>query len=132
MMKYSKIKKNLEKFFSYFLKDKIVEEVFALTFLLNLSIWIYTALKIKNIQGTIPIQYNFWGEAVRIGEAREVLYYPLIGLIILLGNLLLAFLNSSYFNQINKNNYFSYFILFASFLANVFLFLIVFQVLANI
>jgi ABC-type Na+ efflux pump permease subunit len=131
-MKYSKIKKNLEKFFSYFLKDKIVEEVFALTFLLNLSIWIYTALKIKNIQGTIPLQYNFWGEAVRIGEAREVLYYPLIGLIILLGNLLLAFLNSSYFNQINKNNYFSYFILFASFLANVFLFLIVFQVLANI
>lgn len=126
-MRVSFFKKNIKIFWGKFLKDRIVQEVFALAFILNLFIWFFVYMKIKNIEGEVPLQYNFWGQALRVGKAKELFYYPLIGLIILLGNLILAFFNSAYFGR-NKNNYFSYFVLLAALLANIFLFLGVFQV----
>lgn len=118
--------KRFKKNFSLFLSEKIIEEILILSFLFNVFLWIFVLVKIEDFNVFIPLQYNFLGEALKIGEARKILYYPASGFLILAGNLILAYL--FYF----KDKLFSYFILAVSLFAQIFIFLFLFHLLANI
>jgi hypothetical protein len=79
----------IKKFFSFFIKDKIIFFIFIVSLFINLITWI-NLLRIQKIDGLIPLHYNIYLGIDYVGAWYKLFTIPTIGLIILILNLFLS------------------------------------------
>ncbi len=98
-----------------FLKQEKIAFIFiTITFLLNLFLWFFVYLNYKNLKEITIIHYSVLAGVDRLDKKIYLFEMPLVGLIILVVNfLLIVFLS--------KEKILNYFLIFSSFLSNLFL-----------
>ncbi|OIO48010.1 MAG: hypothetical protein AUJ28_00120 [Parcubacteria group bacterium CG1_02_37_51] len=75
-----------------FLKTKgAIITYFTIALLLNILCWLWLALLIKPSGNTVPLHYNIYFSIDLMGIDWQLYYQPLIGFIIILINLILAY-----------------------------------------
>ena len=103
-------------FFKFFLKNKIIAANLIISIIINISIWI-NLLRIKKVDEMIPLHYNVYFGIDYIGDWHKIFIIPLIGIIILFVNFLLALL--IYY----KDKFISYILVFVALFIQIILFL---------
>ena len=54
------------------------------------AVWLYVSLRMNSLPEVLPIHYNSAGQVDRIGFRDQLYILPVIGLLTLIGNLVLA------------------------------------------
>ncbi|MEA2088888.1 MAG: hypothetical protein U9O55_03560 [Patescibacteria group bacterium] len=103
-------------FFKFFFKDKIIFANLIISIIINSIIWI-NLLRIKKVGEMIPLHYNVYFGIDYIGDWHKIFIVPLIGIIILIINFLLALL--IYY----KDKFISYILVFTVLFVQIILFL---------
>ena len=103
-------------FFKFFLKDRIIIANLIGSLIINASIWI-NLLRIKKVDEMIPLHYNVYFGIDYIGDWHKIFIIPIMGIIVLIVNFLLALL--IYY----KDKFISYILLFVVSFIQVILFL---------
>jgi len=97
------------------IKDKKIILISALSFLINIFFWLILWYSTLTFEGSIPLHYNIYFGVDLLGDKKEIFKLPLIALLILLVNFILARV------IYKKDKILSYFLVLASFLIQIFL-----------
>lgn len=103
--------------FKSYWKNKIIMNIFVLSCLANISLWIFLFKNQKHSELPIILHYNLFFGVDYLGGYNEIYLIPLTGALIIVINLLLGYW------LYEKERLASYFLVFNIFLTQLFLFL---------
>ena len=108
--------KRIKRFINhYFWHDKLILINFLFGIFVNVFFWVFLFIKFKTLEEIIPLHSNVYFGIDMIGPKFELLKMPILGVVILLMNVVLAF-------KIYKHERMNaYFLLFGNSLVQVFL-----------
>ncbi len=74
-----------------FWRNRLLVSLFVTSLLVNVGIWVVLGVYIKPSDYPIPLHYNIYFGIDLTGSARNALHLPIIGLLVILINLILAY-----------------------------------------
>jgi len=103
--------------FKPYWKNKIIAGALVLSFLTNISLWIFLFKNQKSSELPVILHYNLFFGVDCLGEYNEIYLIPIIGVIIIIINTILGYL------LYEREKLASYFLAFNIFIVQIFLLL---------